>query len=69
MQKEKWNYKGKEIEIPIVSDADIERNIVINLEDTQELSRQIINDRLEDTMELNLEDTQEIPATGEDYYE
>ena len=69
MKNEKWNYNGVEVDIPIVSEADIERNIDINLEDTMDLSSNAIKDRFEETMELKLEDAGKIDTIGEDSYE
>lgn len=42
MRIEKWNYKGEEIEVPILEDDEIEKNINIeNIENTQDLTEEL----------------------------
>ena len=45
MKIEKWNYKGEEIEIPILEGDEIERNLDIEskLESTQDLTEDLKN--------------------------
>ncbi len=58
MRKEKWMFKGKEIEIPIVEEGDIERNNIEDLEETKEFP--IISD-------YNIENTQTMPNLKEEH--
>lgn len=57
MEIEKWKFNGKEVEIPILDEGDIERNNIDDLEETQELP--IISDD-------DLENTQTLPIIEED---
>ena len=42
MKIEKWIYKGEEIEVPIVDDDEIEKNLE-ELENTRDLSKELSN--------------------------
>lgn len=42
MKIETWNYKGKEIEVPILEEDEIEKNIDIDLEKTLDLTEELI---------------------------
>ena len=59
METQKWNYKGEEIDIPIVGIEDIDRPIT-DLDETMEIPLNDINNELDKTIEIS---TQE----GEDY--
>ena len=41
MRIEKWNYKGKEIDVPIVEEDEIEKNLVDDLDKTKDLSEEL----------------------------
>ncbi len=57
MKIEKWKFNGKEVEIPILDERDIERNNIDDLEETKEFP--IISDN-------DLENTEIIPIIEED---
>ena len=66
MKKEKWIFKDEEIEVPIVSDEDIDFGIDINLENTMELAIDELKNDLEDTKEIELNNTKQIPIIDEE---
>ncbi len=66
MKNEKWIFKDKEIEVPIVSDEDIDFGNDINLENTMELAIDELKNDLEDTKEIELNNTKQIPIIDEE---
>ena len=59
METQKWNYKGEEIDIPIVGKEDIDRPIT-DLDETMEIPLNDINNKLDKTIEISIQE-------GEDY--
>ena len=58
METQKWNYKGEEIDVPIVGKEDIDRPIT-DLDETMEIPLNDINNELDKTIEISTQ--------GEDY--
>ena len=59
METQKWNYKGEEIDVPIVGKEDIDRPIT-DLDETMEIPLNDINNKLDKTIEISIQE-------GEDY--
>ncbi len=59
METQKWNYKGEEIDVPIVGKEDIDRPIT-DLDETMEIPLNDINNELDKTIEISIQE-------GEDY--
>lgn len=41
MKIEKWIYKGEEIEVPIVEEDEIEKELKVDLENTKDLTEEL----------------------------
>ena len=49
MKVEKWIYDGKEVEIPIVSDEEIEKNDISNLEKLPKMENENVLEKSEES--------------------